>query len=311
MFYNVRRLASFLKRKVKLLKYFFKELRLIYKANDINARYLDIPAKKHQVNIFQYRPNVFGYDLYQSKPYNLGDSLGEVIVDFFLKQKGLDINAKVSTTRHLYCVGTNIHGAYQDATIWGSGIYPPQSRIDFLLQKLSHRKLDIRAVRGPLTKKVLEDYGFRCPEIYGDPAILMPLIYNPCVKKNKQRLVVPQFINEREIRQKYSNERMISMNTNDYKFVIDEIVSSEIVYTSSLHGIILAESYGVPAVFFRSLPKWKDFKYFDYYYSTGRTNIKIAESFEEALTMEPLPLPDLSGLRKGLLETFPYDLWEK
>lgn len=100
------------------------------------------------------------------------------------------------------------------------------------------------------------------------------------------------------------------MNTNDYKSVIDEIVSSEIVYTSSLHGIILAESYGVPSVFFRSLSRKCDFKYLDYYYSTGRTNIKIAESFEEALTMEPLPLPDLSGLRKGLLESFPYDLWE-
>lgn len=182
MFYNVRRLASFLKSKVKLLKYFLKELRLIYKANSINARYLDIPAKKNQVNIFQYHPNRLGLDLYQNKPYNLGDSLGEVIVDYFLKQKGIDINAKVSSTKHLYCVGTNIHGAYQDASIWGSGIFL-QKKIDRLLQKLSRRKLDIRAVRGPLTKKVLEEYGFKCPDVFGDPAILMPLIYNPNVKK--------------------------------------------------------------------------------------------------------------------------------
>ncbi len=301
---------SFLKSKVKLLKYFLKELRLIYKANSINARYLDIPAKKHQVNIFQYRPNRFGYDLYQNKPYNLGDSLGEVIVDYFLKQKGLDINAKVSSTRHLYCVGSNIHGAYQDATIWGSGIFPLETKMDLLLLKISRRKLDIRAVRGPLTKKVLDGYGFQCPEVYGDPAILMPLIYKPNVKKNKQRLVVLQFVDEREFRKNHPNERMLSMNTNDYKSVIDEIVSSEIVYSSSLHGIILAESYGVPSIFFRSLPPKRDFKYLDYYYSTGRTDIKIAESFEDALTMEPLPLPDLSGLRNGLLESFPYDLWE-
>lgn len=296
--------------KFRRLAYFFKELRLIYKANSINARYLDIPAKKNQVNIFQYRPNRFGYDLYQNKPYNLGDSLGEVIVDYFLKQKGLDINAKVSSTRHLYCVGSNIHGAYQDATIWGSGIFPPETKLDFILQKISHRKLDIRAVRGPLTKKVLEDYGFQCPDVYGDPAILMPMIYSPSVKKNVQRLVIPQFVKEREFRMNHPNEKMISMNTNDYKSVIDEIVSSEIVYTSSLHGIILAESYGIPAIFFRSLPKKRDFKYLDYYYSTGRTNIKIAESFEEALKMDPLPLPDLTKLQKDLLNSFPYDLWE-
>lgn len=92
--------------------------------------------------------------------------------------------------------------------------------------------------------------------------------------------------------------------------MIDEIVSSEIVYTSSLHGIILAEAYGVPAVFFRGLNKRIDFKYLDYYFSTGRRDIVIAETFEEAKKMKPLPLPDLSKLRQGLLDSFPYDLWE-
>ncbi|MBR3073397.1 polysaccharide pyruvyl transferase family protein [Fibrobacter sp.] len=324
--YNIfRRLASFLKRIVRMLRYILREICLAYKGNSIIASYLDIPAKKNQVNIYQYHPKRFGYDLYQNKPYNLGDSLGEVIVEYFLKQKGIDINAKVSSTKHLYCVGSNIQGGYQDATIWGSGMFPFEtkalyqkglnipgfSHIIFLLQKISRRKLDIRAVRGPLTKKVLEDYGFKCPGVFGDPAILMPLIYNPDVKKDKRRLIIPQFVYERQFRTNHPNENIVSMNTNDYKSVIDEIVSSEIVYTSSLHGIILAESYGVPAVFFRCLPKFTDFKYLDYYYSTGRTNIKIAESFEEALTMDPLPLPDLSGLRKGLLESFPYDLWEK
>lgn len=102
---------------------------------------------------------------------------------------------------------------------------------------------------------------------------------------------------------------MLSMNTNDYQHVIDEIVSSEVVYTSSLHGIILAETYGVPAVFFRGLPKFKDFKYYDWYQSTGRMEIKIAEDYEEALNMTPLPLPNLERLIEGLLESFPYDLW--
>ena len=101
-------MKSFLKKIVRVLRYFLKEICLIYKGNSIIASYLDIPAKKNQVNIYQYHPKRFGYDLYQNKPYNLGDSLGEVIVDYFLKQKGIDINAKVSSTKHLYCVGSNI-----------------------------------------------------------------------------------------------------------------------------------------------------------------------------------------------------------
>ncbi len=293
------------------IKYVITEIPYIVMANKINARYMDIPAKKNRVNIFQYHPARFGYNLVQQSEYNLGDSLGEVIIRFLLSQKGIDINAHCDKTSHLYCVGTNIHGAYQDATIWGSGIYPPQTKAEFFLQKLSRRKLDVRAVRGPLTKQVLEKYGHKCPTVFGDPAILMPMIYSPKMEKRYDYIVIPQFIKEKEFRENHPNERMLSMNTDDYKFVIDEIVSSGIVYTSSLHGIILAESYGVPAVFFRGLPKYKDFKYYDYYYSTGRKDIHIAESFEEALKMQPLPLPDLSMLRKGLLNTFPYDLWDK
>lgn len=292
------------------IKYILSEIPYIVRANKINARYLDIPAKKNRVNIFQYHPSRFGYNLYQNSPYNLGDSLGEVIIRYLLNKKGIDIDAPISKTRHFYCVGTNIHGAYQDATIWGSGIYPPQSRSEAFLQKLSRRKLDVRAVRGPLTKQVLENYGHKCPNIYGDPAILMPLIYNPVLEKKYDYIVIPQFIREKQFRTNHPREHIISMNTNDYKFVIDEIVSSRMIYTSSLHGIILAESYRVPAVLYRGLESYKDFKYLDYYYSTGRTNITIADSFEKALKMEPLPLPDLTGLCEGLLKSFPYDLWE-
>ncbi len=292
------------------IKYARRELPLIVHANSINARYLDIPAKKNRVNVFQYHPERFGYRLYNNQPCNLGDSLGEVIIAFLLDQKGIDIDKPISRTKHLYCVGTNIQGAYQSATVWGSGIYPPQNKKAEFFQKHCGRKLDIRAVRGPLTRKVVLQYGHICPEVYGDPAIVLPMIYNPVVPKVRERLVIPQFIGEVQFRESHPDEYLISMNTNDYKSVINGILASEIVYTSSLHGIILAEAYGVPAVFFRGLPKYKDFKYLDYYYSTGRYDVILSDSFEEALQVSPPPLPNLSKLQKDLLDSFPYDLWE-
>lgn len=282
------------------------ELPYVVKANKINARYLDIPAKKNHVNIFQYHPDLLGWDT----SWNLGDSLGEVIVKFMLDKAGIDMDAEVSKTKHFNCVGTNIHGSYQNATIWGSGILPTKTYAFW--QKVCGRKLDVRAVRGPLTRKVLLEQGQKCPEIYGDPAILMPLIYMPPNggEKVRNKIIIPQFASENSFKEKHPEEYLLSMKTNDYQSVIDEIVSSEIVYTSSLHGIILAEAYGVPAVFFHGLEDYWDFKYYDYYQSTGRMNVKIAETYEEALAMEPQPLPNLEGLVKGLLDSFPYDLWE-
>ena len=293
------------------IKYTLRELPYIIHANSINARYLDIPAKKNRVNIFEYHPErFFVKNLYQNQPYNLGDSLGEVIVRFLLNQKGISIDKPVSKTKHLFCVGTNIQGGYQSATIWGSGIRPPKNKKEAFLQMHCGRKLDIRAVRGPLTREIVLQYGHKCPEVYGDPAILLPMVYNPVVPKLRERLVIPQFFNEMKFREGHPNEHMISMNTNDYKSIINEILASEIVYTSSLHGIILAEAYGVPAVFFRGLTEFWDFKYLDYYYSTGRNSIILSESFEEALDIAVPTLPNLSKLRTDLLNSFPYDLWE-
>lgn len=286
-----------------------REIFLIIKADKINAHYLNIPAKDNRVNIYEYHPELLGYNLSNKLPYNLGDSLGKVIIKYLLEQRSLNLDCWVSKRKHINCVGSNIFCSYQNTTIWGSGVqnYPTPYKI--LLQKISRRKLDIRAVRGPLSKQIIEKLGHKCPDIYGDPAILMPFIYNPIIEKKYKYSIIPQFVVEDIFRKEYPNEHIISMNTDDYEMVINEIKASDIIYSSSLHGIILAEAYGVPAVFFRGLDKCVDFKYLDYYYSTGRKNIEIAESFEEAMKMTPLPLPDLSKLQKGLLESFPYDLW--
>ena len=296
------------------IDWFLYQIPYIIKANDINCM-IDIRARDNRVNIYDYQPVRYGYQVYQNQPYNLGDTLGRVIVEWLLGQKGLFVDQWIPQKKHLFAVGSNIFGSsikgnYQDATIWGSGVLKEPSRKEAFAQFLSRRILDIRAVRGPLTRDVLLRFGHKCPEVYGDPAILMPLLYHPKVEKRYKYIIIPQFVHECRFREAHPKERMVSMNTNDYQSVIDEIVASEVVYTSSLHGIILAESYGIPAVFFRDLGKRIDFKYLDYYYSTDRMNITIAESFEEALRLDPLLLPDFSQLRQGLLDSFPYDLWE-
>ena len=68
----------------------------------------------------------------------------------------------------------------------------------------------------------------------------MPLFYQPKSEKRYKCIIIPQFVREGRFRETHPKESMVSMNTNDYQSVIDEIVASEVVYTSSLHGIILA-----------------------------------------------------------------------
>ena len=139
----------------------------------------------------------------------------------------------------------------------------------------------------------------------------MPMIYTPSSLPEKtEYCIIPQYVTESEVKRYFPEERIISMNTDDYKSTIDRICSCNIVYSSSLHGIILAESYGVPAIFYRGLKSLFDFKYRDYYASTGRYDIPMANTLVEAMRMTPPPLPDLRQMQHRLVETFPYDLWE-
>ena len=302
---------------VKIVEHFCNWIYAYVFADRIIGIYPKVKAKKHRVNLFDYHPELSAGKqfTYKNTRWNLGDSLGYVVTSYMLEKKSLSLDTWVRKRKHFGCIGSYVFTSFQHLTIWGGGLLCNPR----LFRSLSRwirlfcypfSKYDFRAVRGPLTREQVLKYGHKCPEVYGDPAILMPFIYTPQCEVTHDLLVIPQFYTEAEFREKHPDLYMVSMNTNDYKYVIDAIASSKKVITSSLHGIILAEAYGVPAVFFRGLENRIDFKYLDYYYSTGRYNIKIAETFEEALTMEPLPLPDLKSLQEGLIKTFPYDLWE-
>lgn len=238
----------------------------------------------------------------EEKDENVGDYLSTIVCEYLLTQKGLSFDSEIARTKHLYAVGSIIQGGAQNAVIWGSGLKHGYEDIGFLFRKT--RKLDVRLVRGPRTREVLIKNGYRCPEVYGDPAIIMPLIYKPEIENKRDILVILH--HESQI--KYDGS--ITPLTNDYKKFIDRICSSSLVISSSLHGIILAESYGIPAILLRD--KCTDYmlKYEDYYYSTGRYEFPIAKSIEEAKNMTPVQCPDLSGLVKNIIGTFPYDLWE-
>ena len=306
---------NFIIKKVKRIYYCIS---IYVFADRIIGVYPSIKAKNHKVNLLDYHPELSEGSkyTYNNSRWNLGDSLGFVVTSYMLEKKGLSLDTWVKKRKHFGCIGSYVFSSFQHMTIWGGGVlFDPilyKDRFYRLnLFRYPFSKYDFRAVRGPLTREQVLKYGHKCPEVYGDPAILMPYIYSPKCEVTHDLLVIPQFYTEAEFRKNHPNLFMVSMNTNDYKSVIDAIVSSKKVITSSLHGIILAETYGVPAVFYRGLGKREDFKYLDYYYSTKRHDIKIAETFEEALTMDPLPLPDLRSLQEGLIKSFPYELWDE
>ena len=298
-----------------IIKKALNEIKSIINADDIILYFPKVKAKEHRVNLHVSDMIQNGHISAEDNtrlPYNLGDYLGFVVVDWMLERKGISLNDYVEKKKHLLTIGSGAVKSYQNMTIWGSGVERelPQLVRKFF-QRSWYRRLDIRAVRGPLSRNYLMRLGHKCPEVYGDPAILMSLIYGGISKERKYDVsIIPQLVTERDIRKKYPKAHIISMNTNDYKGVIDQIVQSKLIISSSLHGLILADVYGIPSVWFRGLRKDIDFKYLDYYASTKRQPNKIPSTIEEAMKTKPMQLPSLNSLQEGLLKTFPYDLWK-
>lgn len=238
---------------------------------------------------------------------NLGDTLALVVYKWMLGRKQCPEDKGVKKTTHLMTIGSLIGMKNFNATIWGTGLHCFKS-ITNIFKNRTYVKYDIRAVRGPITREILISNGYECPEIFGDPAVLMPLIYNNKDNKKKYKHSIVYHLDYKEANM-LEECHYINIRTDDYKAFIDEILASEVVISSSLHGIILAEAYGVPAIFLKAGMDNQLLKFYDWYYSTGRINVRMARTLNEALEMEPMELPDLQDMQEKLLQSFPYDLW--
>lgn len=257
---------------------------------------------KRKVNLEFFRDNL-----------NLGDCLSPIICEYMLSLHSLSLSSSSydKKTKHLMALGSILGGRGNfNAIVWGSGV-SSFSAVNCLWKRKFYQQLDIRAVRGPITFQVLNQCGFKCSDNYGDPAVLMPLIYKPKKRKKQGIALVLHYLSDWEDYSDIDNLKLIDIKTDNYKSFIDEISSSEKVISSSLHGIILAETYGIPAVFLNKGMDSVLMKFYDWYYSTGRYNVKMATSIDEAIKMEPMSLPKLEEMCNDLISSFPYDLWEK
>lgn len=245
-------------------------------------------------------------DLYYWKPIdgglNFGDHLSKVIVSKVLADKGHLLEEETKFNRRLLAVGSVIHFAKNNDVIWGTGV---NGKVD--ISEHTYQNLDVRAVRGPLTKKFLNNRGINVPEVFGDPALLLPHVFpNRFVKKRLKSYVTVPNLHDLQKAKTQGWKNLVSP-MNSWNKCITEILEAEFVIASSLHGLIIAEAYGIPARYVRLSETENLFKYNDYLMGTGRGEIEFATSVEQALKMGGMAPPQFNAQK--LLNAFPLDLW--
>lgn len=166
-----------------------------------------------------------------------------------------------------FAIGSIISRVTHSSIVWGSGAFGTETYVSV------DRKAKYLAVRGPLTRNLLRINRVKnVPEVYGDPALLMPLIFNPKVEKKYKIGVILRWQEKEWNDAEYGpGIKKIYLGTDDIEGTLTDILSCEKILSSSLHGVILADAYKIPSAWLKSdSPKGFEFKYYDYFISVNK-----------------------------------------
>jgi pyruvyltransferase len=242
---------------------------------------------------------------------NVGDALSRFIVDAVAGRPVVTSVACTSLPRNseacLLAVGSILHRAIAGDIVWGSGL---GNHLKSARPWQAPRPLRVLAVRGPLTRNLLLEQAVDCPAVFGDPALLLPKLYQPPSIAPRGTVVVPH-VYDTELAAAFPEAELLDPRGDPFD-IVDRLATSQLVISSSLHGVIIAEAYGVPAVLHLPLrPREPSFKFDDYYASTGRDRVRCqfrggtvaaAEAFGRQLP--PPVFPDLERLATALRHYF-------
>ena len=211
---------------------------------------------------------------------NFGDQLNKFIIEKLSGQKVNLINEYYNKL-HYMCIGSILHFANKNTVVWGSGLISNDKKY---LPKSVPKK--IHSIRGPLTKQYLQKAKINSPSIFGDPGLLINKMYSPKVKKKYILGIVPHYTQtDDQIIRSYKdkdNIKIISLINGDCIEVINQINECENIISSSLHGLIIADAYQIPNIWFeikrgifrRNSVIGNGFKFHDYYESIKKKDIQ-------------------------------------
>lgn len=249
---------------------------------------------------------------------NYGDVLGKYLVEKISGRPVRWLRANKFYIKNLWqpvyvTIGSILGHIGPHCIVWGSGIIQKDAKI---------ASAKMIAVRGPLSRKRLQQLNIPCPKVYGDPALLLPLYYSPVVAKKYPLGVIPHINDYKKVAHLFKGVeevKVIDFLTNDIEYTTREIMECEHLISSSLHGIIVGHAYGIPAVqvTFSDTIFGDGVKYHDYLLSVGLepyepqavTAAKEASYWISRIThhTDALPLKKhISALQEGLMKVCPF-----
>lgn len=194
---------------------------------------------------------------------NFGDLLGPWLVE---KMAGRPVKWVPRHQPHYVTIGSILGHVQPSSVVWGTGSFGNEGKTDVTN---GNRYL---ATRGPLTRARLEMFKQPCPRVYGDPALLVPE-FHPAQDEKEYELGVILRWSERKRKRAFNvaGVRLIDLETDGIEATLDAITSCQRIISTSLHGLILADAYGIPNAWLIAETGYgKEHKFWDYLISVRK-----------------------------------------
>lgn len=184
------------------------------------------------------------------------------LLDFLLRRISLDelMDIRFSGEVNLLCIGSILSRSNRSSVIWGSG---------FMNKNESFNGGKVFAVRGRLSNEKLLKEGNSGCSVYGDPALLLPLFVPPVLDKKYDVALIPHWSEYDYFQKAYGDTyKVINVQTTNVEGFVNELTACHYILSSSLHGIILAHAYNIPALWIsHGYIETDGFKFHDYFSS--------------------------------------------
>ena len=164
--------------------------------------------------------------------------------------------------RIMVAAGSILNWARSGNVVWGAGLASFTDEVD--------PDCEIAAVRGPLSRARALAAGCRCAAVYGDPGLLLPM-WLPAADQGDAIGIIPHYVDQERASIYRGKCKVINVLAPVEQFVA-EITSCNFVFSSSLHGLIIADAYGVPNAWIKLSDSvgGDGMKYLDHLMAMGR-----------------------------------------
>lgn len=207
---------------------------------------------------------------------NLGDALSPVMVALLSSLPVVHAGHNARGAR-MAAVGTIGHMLQNgDVTVWGTGVsrycnphaVARVERVPFA--PYPGTRYRVTATRGPVSRALFNEENAVGPAVFGDPVWLLPQFYRPPIEKKWDLGVIVHLseLNDKEldtfVRREFVRyhipdefrdsvhiiQTRTAISAEAMRARLDEILACRRIVSTSLHGMVFAESYGIPCLYF-------------------------------------------------------------